>query len=68
MRGLTVNAEVEEISTKTNYDIWYSYASSMDIDQTEDKRGESETAETERGGISELTERAFMGFWVKVLS
>ena len=40
----------------------------MDIDQTEDKGGESETAETERRGIGELTEQAFMGFRVKVLS
>ena len=40
----------------------------MDIDQTEDKGGESETAETERGGIGELTEQALMGFGVKVLS
>jgi len=68
MRGLTVNAELEESSTKTNHDIWRSHASSMDIDQTEDKRSESKAAETERSGISELTEQTFMGFRVKVLS
>lgn len=40
----------------------------MDIGQTEDKGGESETAETERAGIGKLTEQTFMGFRVKVLS
>jgi len=53
---------------KTDDDIWCSHASSVDIGQTEDKGGERETAETERAGIGELTEQAFMGFRVKVLS
>jgi len=39
----------------------------MDIDQTEDKGGKSETAETERSRICELAEQALMGFGVKIL-
>lgn len=69
MRGLTGSAQNQTRgSTKTDYDIGGSNASSMDIDQTEDKGGESETAETERGRIGELAEQALMGFGVEVLS
>lgn len=55
-----------ESRTKANYNVGSDDTAGMDIDQTEDKRGKSESAESERCRIGKLAEQALVRFGIEI--